>query len=385
MIQHLKILEYALSSLSRRKGKNCAIIIVYALTIATLASVLFLTHSLREEAGKVLLAAPDLVVQRLVAGRHDLVPTEYAQTIRKIPGVGKVEPRVWGYYYDGLTKANYTFVGLQDAPEELELLEGRLPRQAGECAIGSGVADIRLVGVGDDLILIDSQNMGTIFEITGRFKTESNLLANDLIVFPEDNLRAFFALPAGRVTDISVEVFNEREVSKIAEKIKRQLPDSRPITKSELLRTYDGVFNWRSGMILTVFASALIAFCVLAWDKATGISADEKQEVGILKAIGWDTKDILELKFWEGLIVSFSSLLLGLIFAYVHVFFLGASVLSAVIKGWSVLFPDFHLTPYVDLYQVFALAFLTVAPYVASTLIPSWKTAITDPETIMRR
>ena len=138
-------------------------------------------------------------------------------------------------------------------------------------------------------------------------------------------------------------------------------------------------------MILTVFASALIAFCVLAWDKATGISAEEKQEVGILKAIGWDTADVLELKFWEGLVISLSSLLLGLILAYVHVFFLGASILAPVIKGWSVLFPDFQLTPYVNLYQVFILAFLTVAPYVASTLIPSWKTAVTDPETVMRR
>ena len=90
-------------------------------------------------------------------------------------------------------------------------------------------------------------------------------------------------------------------------------------------------------------------------------------------------------KIWEGLVISLSSLLLGLVLAYVHVFFLGASILAPVIKGWSVLFPDFQLTPYVNLYQVFILAFLTVAPYVASTLIPSWKTAVTDPEAVMRR
>jgi len=68
----------------------------------------------------------------------------------------------------------------------------------------------------------------------------------------------------------------------------------------------------------------------------------------------------------------------------VHVFFLGAPLLAPVIKGWSVLFPEFRFTPYLDLYQIFVMGFLTVVPYIASTVVPSWKTAITDPEEVMR-
>ena len=144
------------------------------------------------------------------------------------------------------------------------------------------------------------------------------------------------------------------------------------------------VFHWRSGMMLTLFSAAVIAFCILAWDKATGISAEEKQEIGILKAIGWDTSDVLALKFWEGLIIAMTSFLAGIIAGFFHVFFFDASILAPVIKGWSVLFPTFHLTPHIDAYQVFIMGFLTVTPYVASTVIPAWKAAITDPETVMR-
>ena len=114
MERHLKILEHALSSLRRRTGKSLAIIVVYAFTIAVLASVLFLTHALRTEANLLLTAAPDLIVQRQIAGRHELVPYQYAETIRQLPGVANVQPRLWGYYYDALTKANYT---LMVAPE----------------------------------------------------------------------------------------------------------------------------------------------------------------------------------------------------------------------------------------------------------------------------
>jgi ABC-type lipoprotein release transport system permease subunit len=383
-MRHLKILEYALSSLLRRRYKNLSLVAVYAFTIAVLASVLFLTHALKTEATRLLADAPELVVQKVSAGRHDLMPTDAGERIRAIPGVAAARPRYWGYYYDALTEANYTLLGVESEPAGLEMVEGRLPAGPGECAIGQGVAGIRKVGIGDDLILVDSGNIGTVLEVAGVFRSPSDLLTNDLVVLGRDDLIRFFGFPPGRATDFAVEVYNPAEVDTIADKIKRLMPDSRPITRSEILRTYAGVFNWRSGMMLTVFAAALIAFCILAWDKATGISAEEKREIGILKAIGWETSDILELKFWEGMAISLTSLLLGLLAAYLHVFFWGATVLAPVIKGWSVLFPDFRLIPFIDPYHILVIGFLTVTPYVASTVIPSWKAAVTDPETAMR-
>jgi len=383
-MRHLKILEYALSSLLRRKYRNISLIAVYALTIAILASVLFLTYSLKLEASRLLIEAPEIVVQRISAGRHDLIPSGYAEHFRGIQGVAGAEPRYWGYYYDSLTRSNFTLMGIDDNLLPLAMVEGRMPSASGECAIGAGVGHARISAVGDMLPLIDSRGGVVLFNVVGIFRSESNILTNDLIVMGKKDLVRFFDLPAGRATDIAVTVRNPSEITTVAGKIRKSYPDTRPITKSEIIRTYDAVFNWRSGMMLTIFSSALLAFCILAWDKATGISAEEKHEIGILKAIGWDTADILELKFWEGIVISLTSFLLGLIAAFIHVFLLNATILSPVIKGWSVLFPDFRLTPYVDIYQIFVLAFLTVTPYVASTIIPSWKTAITDPENVMR-
>lgn len=384
MVRHLKILDYALSALARRKYKNTAIIIVYTFTISVLASILFLTHALKTEAENILIEAPDLVIQRTLAGRHDLIPGEYVEKIKAIRGIETVKPRYWGYYYDAFTKSNYTMLGLASKLSDLEMTEGVMPSEPGECVIGEGVSKARLTGIGDDLILVDSQGMGVVFEVVGKFSAESELLTNDLIVLSDADLIDFFGFPPGQSTDIAVEVFNENEIQNIAGKIKKIYPDTRPITKQEIVRTYDGVFNWRSGMMLTIFSAALAAFLILAWDKATGISGEEKHEIGTLKSIGWDTADILELKFWEGLIISFTAFLLGITIAFIHVFYLESIILASVMKGWSVLFPDFRLIPFVDIYQIFVIGFLTVVPYVASTIIPSWKVAITDPDSVMR-
>ncbi len=383
-MRYLKILEYTLSVLVRRKAKTSALIIVYAFTIAALGSVLFLTHALKSEAVRSLSSAPEIVVQMVAAGRHELISTDAVDIISTLPGVKQVKARVWGYYYDSLIKANLTLLGWSGGDTDLALLTGHMPQADDECAIGAGVSKVFGPGIGDLLVLEDAPKKRRTYRITGTFSSSSSLLTNDLAILTEPALRDFFSMPGHLATDLAVEVYNPREIKTLAKKINYYLPGSRPITRDEIRHTYESLFNWRSGMMLVVSVAALLAFCILAWDKATGMSADEKQEIGILKAIGWETADILLVKFWEGLVISSSAFFIGILLAWVHVFVFSAPLLTPLLKGWSVLFPEFSLIPDIDLYQLFVLAVLTITPYLACTLVPSWRTATTAPDQVMR-
>ena len=159
----------------------------------------------------------------------------------------------------------------------------------------------------------------------------------------------------------------------------------RPITRSEILRTYTALFDWRSGYIVVILSVAVLAFFIFAWDKATGLSAEERREVGILKALGWDTSDILIMKFWEGSAISLTTFLVGVILAYVHVYFASATLFEHALKGWSVLYPTFTLRPTVNAFEIATLFFLTVAPYSLITIIPTWSVAVSDPDAVMRQ
>lgn len=385
--KHTNILDHTLRSLSRRKFKNFGIILVFTFVIFIAGSVLFLSYSFKREALLILEGAPQLIIQKTSAGRHELIPVEMSGEISGIPGVAKVEPRYWGYYYDSLVKANYTVLAASGPVDpKNRLLQGRLPGKddGGSAAIGRGIARARFADVGGNISLMSSRGDLMDFGISGVFETDSELLTSDLIVIGLPAFRKLFNMPDGLATDLNVYVYNEKEAPVIARKIRERFPDTRPVLRSEIIRTYDAVFSWRSGMVLTLFTGALVAFIILAWDKATGLSAEEKKEIGILKAIGWETSDILELKFWEGLVIALSSFLAGVILAYIHVFFFGASLFAPALKGWSVVYPEFRLSPFIDLYQIAMLMALTVVPYIASTIIPSWKSAITDPDEIVR-
>ena len=367
------VIDFTLSSLLRRKGKNAALIAVYTVVVFVLASVMLFTHALKKEAAIVLRDAPEIVLQRLVAGRHDLMPASYAAAVKKITGVSAVEGRLWGYYYDPLFKANYTLL----VPDDFRHGEG-------DIVIGEGVSRTGVTAEGNIMPFFGSDGKLTSFRVKEILPAESELISSDLIMMSEADFRRLFNLPKGQVTDLTVRVGNPQEVLTVAGKIRKQLPDTRPIVRDEITRTYDAIFAWRSGILLVIFSGALLAFAIFAWDKASGLSAEEKREIGILKATGWETSDVILMKFWEGMAISCTAFSAGLILAYIHIFFSSAALFEPVLKGWAVLYPKFRIVPFISFYQVVTLFFLTVIPYTTATIIPSWRAATVDPDAVMR-
>lgn len=367
------IIDFALSSLLRRKGKNAALVAVYVLVVFVLASVMFFAHAIKREAVIILKDAPEIVVQRMAAGRHDLIPLSYAEKIERIAGVASVKGRLWGYYYDPLFRANYTIMVPEDfkyGPEDI--------------VIGEGVSRAAIVSTDNIMPFTDSEGKPMSLMVKEILPAESELVSSDLILASVEGFRRLFSLPRGQVTDIAVAVNNPEEVLTVANKIKRLMPDTRPIIRDEIIRTYDAVFDWRGGIMLVIFTGAVMAFIIFAWDKASGLSAEEKREIGILKATGWETSDVILLKFWEGVSISLTSFLAGTILAYLHVFFLSSGLFEPVLKGWAVIYPSFRLVPFVNAHQIATLFFLTVVPYTTATIIPSWRAATVDPDSVMR-
>lgn len=371
--KQLHLIDFTLASLARRKSKNIGLLAVYALLVFALASVGLFANALRSEASFVLASSPEVILQRMVAGRHDLIPPGYLEKIGRIRGVQKQEGRLWGYYYDAVVKANYTFMA---RPAE-EIAPGSI-------AIGATLARLRGLAPGNVISFRAYGGKLFTFRIASLLSPDAELLSADLVLLAEADFRAFFDYPAGHYTDIALSVANPQEVRNIAGKLSQALPDSRPILREEVLRTYQSMFDWREGIMLTILAGAILAFTILAWEKAAGLSAEERKEIGILKAIGWETGDVIRMKLWEGLLVSLAAFLIGFIAAYIHVFYFGASLLEPVLKGWSVLYPRFTLIPAVDGMQVASLAFFTIFPYCAAVLVPIWRAAITDPDSVMR-
>lgn len=403
------IIDFTISSLLRRKVKNIGLLVLYTLIVFIVASTMFFTYAIKREAAFILQGSPEIVVQNLVAGRHDLLPIAYLEQIKSIRGVADVESRLWGYFYDSLVGANYTLLtppqhnkdnlkptGLTTVvePESGDphaVLEakplyeyGGAQLEPGTLIIGNGVARMRAIGTGDYFPFMAANGQIMNLKVVNTLSSESELVSSDLILIHESDFRKLFGISPEYVTDAIVTVRNPSEIGTVAGKIKKRIHSARPIIRDEILRTYSSIFNWRGGMMIVIFSAAVLAFVIFAWDKASGLSAGERQEIGILKAVGWETGDVIQMKFWEGTIVSLSAFLGGVILAYIHVFFTGSAVFAPALKGWSSLYPNFKLTPFVNAEQLTTLFFLTVIPYTVATIVPTWRAATIDPDSAMR-
>jgi ABC-type lipoprotein release transport system permease subunit len=367
------LVDFTVGSLARRKARNLSLVLVYGLLVFVLASVFLFSQALRQEAGLLLAGAPEVIVQRLVAGRHDLVPEGYLQRLDPVRGIAAKRGRLWGYHYDPGVGANYTLM----VP-----LDEAVP--AGHVRIGEALARTRGLYPGDVLTLRGHDARPFPFTVDAVLPTGSALLSADLMLLGEADFRRFFGIAPGLYTDLVLEVRNPREVTKVAEKVLVALPDTRPILRDEVLRTYASLFDWREGMTLVLLSGAVLAFIIFAWDRTSGLSAEERREIGVLKAIGWETSDVMAMKLWEGFFISALAFGLGYVLAYLHVFVFSAHLFAPALKGWAVLYPRFDLTPQVDGFQVATLFFLTVLPYALATVVPVWRAAIADPDAVMR-
>jgi ABC-type lipoprotein release transport system permease subunit len=381
--KQLNILDYALSSLWRRRLKSLSVLLVFAAVIFLLASFQMVTQALSDKAAQVLAYTPEITLQKMSAGRQEAIPLAYREQLAGVFGIRRVVPRIWGYYFDEVRLANYTVMGMDfnEMPEgarlDTALASGTMPApdEQGRVVIGHSIKKALALGGRDTFSLFRPDLSLKAFTISGEFSQETDILTNDLIVMSLADARDLYAIPAGKVTDLCVYVANPKEIGTIAKKISAALPAVRVLTRPQIQKTYQVVFGWRSGFGSICLLTALAAFVILAWDKASGLSPEERREIAILKVLGWETSDILAVRFWESVIVSGLACLVGITAAYIHVVYFAGSLFRPVLMGWSVLRPELHLLPRLAAGDILLILAFTVIPYLAATVIPAWRTA----------
>ncbi len=371
------LIDYAALSLWRRKGKTALLWSVYATLVFLLASVLLFGSALRREAALVLQEAPDIVAQNMVMGRHDLSRQDNVTRLQGLRGVSLLEGRLWGYHYDTASAANY----LLQVPSPRDAARALEPGQA---FVGEGVARLRKLEANKPLFLVSAEGRLLKLVVKEVLPQASALVSSDLVLVSEADFRSFFSLPPDRFTDIVLRVRNPSEIDTVAQKASVLLPAFRFITKANMQRSYEALFSWREGLVLATLAGALLAFVILAFDHASGLSAQERREIGTLRAVGWEISDIIAMKLGEGLIVAATAFMAGFVAAFLHVFAFSGGLFEPVLKGWSTLYPRFPLSPAIDPLELTTLAFFTIVPYAAAILVPVWRVASSDPEAVMR-
>ena len=384
------LLEFAINALLRQKSKNFFIVTIFTLLIFLLTSVFYITNSIKYELNTTVDTLPQIVVQNLKAGRHYDIDISLVDTILTINGVEDASARVWGYYYFKPANLSFTLVGIDEFENQYKTSFSKIAQtsdfqDSNYMIIGKGVKKIMQKSYYEDYFNFIKPD-GTLKKIFFKdtFDAQTELESNDVIVMSKKNIREIFDIDENLATDIVIKVANPKEIATIASKIKLLIPTARVITTKDLKVSYQTIFNYKSGIFLALFVITIFTFFIIIYDKANALSSEEKKEIGILKAIGWQIDDVLKEKFYEASILSIFSYIVGVTLALFFVYILQAPLLRDIFIGYSDLKPTFALPFIFDIQTLFLVFFLTVPVYISATIIPSWRVATLDADEVIR-
>ena len=357
-----------------------------------LSSTLFISSSIRFSLEETLKVQPDFVMSRTQGGTAVPTPVSWSDEVLDIHGISNVTPRVFGRYFFEPKKKSFLVVGVDFFEEQghenlqklIDATDIRSFFNGKNMLVGQGVKDYLQAH-----FYKDSYNFLTpkgAFENVHIFKelpSQSNLIANDIMVMPIDLARKILGYDEDEATDITFDVPNPDEWYMISDKISALHYDLQVINKSDVEKSYENLYNYKGGFFLILFLILLGTFALILYQRYSMVYSSERRQIGLLRALGWSINDVLKLKFMETLLVVLISFVIGVCIAYMYVFVLGAPLLKEIFLGGQNLNNTLTFVPVLDLSVLTSIFLLYALPFIAAVLIPVWRVSVTDPKEAM--
>lgn len=413
LIKQINICLMAAENLRRFRAKTIAIIVPLIITMAVSSFMMFTRGGFIKDAEIAKDFLADITVQGIKAGRVETVSLDIKRKIEKIPHVKYVFPRIWGYIpvnIDGVD-ISYTLMGLDidHLPHGMKLLKAiqdgycLMPGDRKKAVLGYGVAqnfgfdvgdsidiakkfgvDVKdIKRVGDKIEIEDMLGNHGEFEVAGIFNNKVQIYSADLILVSNEDARDFFGYNKNEASDLLVYVDDPSYADRVAFEITRRFNNTRVMTSKALTNLVKEAFGRRGGTFQAMWLIMLFVLLLLVWAQSAHISVDVSKEIGILKAVGWQTGDIIKLKMIESLICGLSGSILGILTGCVYAL-MGTPGISGYCLGCASVYPKFPVPVSCDIGSLFILFLLGVMPITVVSAIPAWLAGTIDPDEAIR-
>lgn len=378
--------------LFKERSKHLSVMVISVMILFLLSSVLLLSSSLRFSLQQTLDAQADFVVSRTQGGTAVSTPVIWGDELLDIYGISKVTPRVYGRYFFEPKEHSFLIIGVDFFEEQshenlqklIENIELKDFLSDDEMLVGEGVKRYL-----DAHFYKDEYQFLTpkgVFETVHIFKvlpSQTNLIANDMIIMPIDLARKILGYAENDVTDITFNVPNPEEWDMISDKVSALYYDLHVVNKNEVQKSYENLYNYKGGLFLILFLIVLSTFALMLYQRYSMVYSAEQRQIGVLRALGWSINDVLKWKFMETFLLVLISYIIGVFTAYVYVFILGAPLLKEVFLGGENLYNSVSFVPVLDLAVLTSIFLLYALPFIAAVLIPVWRVSVTDPQEAM--
>jgi len=398
--KHSNLASYALGNVLKYRTRSVAIILALFISTSILCSVEFITEGVVTDVSASVDEGPDIILQRLVGGRQVPIPDSWMGNVTNTTGVRTATPRVWGYSDVGsgslltVMGVNATEYGSMNGAVGTNILEtGRFLNESDyrKMIVGQGIVDMMAtsaiplqIQVGTLLSLITFEGELIEFEIIGIFDSESKIYSYDMILTDLRSAREVLGYDNSTFTDIAIWTNYGSNLNSVAFRLDTGIGEARVLTRDAISDLMLKAYTGRAGITALLWLVVLLAVILLAFTASSAGSEEARREVGLLKALGFDTVDVLEIRMLESITLSLLGVSLGISIAIIFDFILGAPLLAGYILGWSLVLLPGGLPLTISLPTLFTVYAVGIIPILVAAVVPSWRNAITEPDVVLR-
>lgn len=372
---------------------HIGVVVISAIVLLLLSSTLFVSSSIRYSLLQILETEPDFVVQKIRGGQRVDMPAEWMDKILQVHGVEKVTPRVYGRYYFEEKKKWGLVIGVdfldensnQNLKKIIDNIDLKKFLGGDKMLIGRGVTKyLKNHFYYNEYNFLTPKGEYKKVDIFESLPVNSSLVSNDMMIMPIELAKEILGINKEMVSDIAFNVPNEAEWDNIASKVATFHYDIRLASKLDVKKSYESLYNYKSGLFLILFLIVLSTFVLILYQKYSVASSTKRREIGLFRAMGWSMSDVLWFKFYEALFVIIISFVLGVGLGYLYVFVFDAPLLREIFLGGANLSHSVSFVPVLDIGVLSSIFLIYAVSFAAAVLIPVWKIATSDPKEAMQ-
>ncbi len=388
MSKHLNLLFTATANIIRNKVRSILLILCLIAVLFPFITAISISEGIKFQSLISVEEGADIYVTSDHYGSNAPISLQHLKRFQEMEGVMKVYPRVVGRTYFSNRLATIVGIPSENITGSIHLVEGEMFRGKGEVVIGKSLAKEFNLQIGVRFTL--SANPSKIFKITGFFDANATIWSANLILMAFEDASEFFQVK-GKATDILIYT-RPGYAPLLAKEIQEKSlsnpdplePPLRVQDKSLVRRYFERGFNYKAGVFTALYTVAF-ALAIPALLVISGFGQTErKKEIGVLKATGWQTQEVMEMVALENLAISLTSAPLSILMAMVWLKgFNGAFIAQFFIAEIGLMAPFPIPSRFLPLPSLFAFLFAVVLTMIGS-LYSTWRTATVPPAEAMR-
>jgi ABC-type lipoprotein release transport system permease subunit len=389
MNKHLNLLFTAIGNIIRNKVRSIVLVLCLIAVLFPFVTALSISEGIKFQSLISVEEGADIYVTMDYFGSNTPISLDYLDRFRKMEGVTKVFPRIVGRAYFANRLATIVGIFPENPPKSIRFAQGRMFRERGEVVVGEGLAREFHLQLGVRFSL--SINSSKLLKVVGIFDSDATIWSANLILMSFEDASEFFKMK-GKATDILIYTrpgYGPVLAKEIQEAASASNPDQletslRVQDKLLVKRYFQRGFNYKAGVFTALYTVAF-ALAIPALLIISGFGQTERRkEIGIIKATGWQTQEVMEMVALENLVISLTSAPISILLAMVWLkWFNGAFIAQFFIAEIGLMAPFPVPSRFLPLPCLFAFLFAIVLTMVGS-LYSTWKTATVPPVEAMR-